>query len=141
MVLNFRAVITGVVIDIVGSFAGSILVLLIYSSILAQQGMEQAAIEQVLTNPASSETLVWMLILVGIFFDGLAGHVTARIAGFLEYWHVLAMLGLMLIIQFALGGSSIFPAWVQVTGLFSGTIAAFLMAYRVKQARASNPPN
>ena len=140
MVLNFRAIITGVVIDLVGSIAGGILVVVLYSAMMTQGNDNADAVEKILKNPANSDTLIWMLILVGIFFDGLAGHITAKIAGFLEYWHVLAMLGLLLVVQYTLRGDSVFASWVQFVGLTGGTSAAFLMAYRVKRTRRIDPP-
>ncbi|WP_020407089.1 hypothetical protein [Hahella ganghwensis] len=139
MMLNFRAIITGVVIDIVGSIAGGLLFMMVYTSILLSRGMAEADVKLLLANPAASIELIWLLLAVGIFFDGLAGYVTARMAGYLEYWHVLAMLGLLTIVQFAMGGGEVFPSWVQVTGFFGGATAAFFSAYRVKSLRESFP--
>ncbi|OZG75122.1 hypothetical protein BTA51_01665 [Hahella sp. CCB-MM4] len=139
MMLNFRAIITGVVIDIVGSIAGGLIFMSIYPTMMLSRGMGQAEIKQILANPASSNELLWLLIAIGIFFDGLAGYVTARMAGYLEYWHVLAMIGLLTIVQFAMGGGEVFPAWVQFTGFLGGTTAAFFSAHRLKMKRLSLP--
>ena len=80
--------------------------------------------------------LLLVLVAVGVFFDGLAGYVTARMAKTLEYWHVLAMLGLLVVIQYGVSAESSFPYIIHVLSLAGGIVAAFYGAYLAKRKRS-----
>ncbi|WP_158304919.1 hypothetical protein [Hahella chejuensis] len=108
-------------------------------------GATKEDLEALIGNPSDAFGLMALLMGVGIAFDGLAGYLTARMAGYLEYWHVLAMWGLLTVMQFALssgGGESdavSIPSYVVIVGYFGGLIAAFSGAYLFKKGKRGSP--
>ncbi len=141
MTLNYRAVLTGLVVDLVGTVVATVIVVTVYVGALSAQGSSDEEIATMLANPADSPELTLILIAIGIFFDGLAGYITARKAGYLEYWHVLAMLGLLVVIQIAIGGGAVLPALVLALSFLGGCSAAFYGAYLVKKEKQRQPPS
>jgi hypothetical protein len=137
MTLNFRAILAGVVIDLVGLIIASAVFVTIFVGSLTAKGASDDEIRALLANPADSASLMFILLMIGIFFDGVAGYVTARRAGYLEYWHVLAMLGLLIVIQLAMSGGPTLPVLVQAVSYIGGGAAAFFGAWLVKRKRIS----
>ncbi|MDG9668784.1 hypothetical protein ONV78_13660 [Hahella sp. CR1] len=145
MTLNFRAVILGTVFDLGGSIIAIRLIAGFYLAMMHAGGASKEELEAFLGNPSDAFALMAILIGVGIAFDGLAGYLTARMAGFLEYWHVLAMWGLLTVMQFALSSGSgesdatLIPSYVFVVGYVGGLIAAFTGAYLFKESKRERP--
>ncbi len=96
---NVRAVLTGLLVDLAGSFAAAVVIVTVYTSILQSQGMDMHELEKRLSDPASLHDLLLILVSVGVFFDGLAGYITARMAPGLEMWHVLALVVILTLIH------------------------------------------
>jgi len=138
MTLNFRAVLAGLVVDLVGVIIASAIFVTIFVSNMSAKGATDEEIRALLSNPFESSTLTFILLSIGVLFDGVAGYVTAHRAGYLEYWHVLAMLGLLIIIQVAMssGGPSV-PGMVYAVSYIGGGAAAFYGAWLVKNKRTS----
>ena len=135
MTLNFRAVLTGVVINLVGLVIASAVFVTLFITTLTAKGATEDEIRTLLANPGDSFVLMLILLVIGIFFDGLAGYITARRAGYLEYWHVLAMLGLLIVIQLAMGGGPALPFLAHVISYLGGGAAAFYGAWLIKRNR------
>ncbi|WLQ12585.1 hypothetical protein O5O45_22925 [Hahella aquimaris] len=145
MTLNFRAVILGTVFDIGGSFIAFNIVSGFYLAMMHAGGASKEDLEALIGNPSDAFELMAILMGVGIAFDGLAGYLTAKMAGFLEYWHVLAMWGLLTVLQLALssgvgeGDAVSLPSYVVVVGYVGGLIAAFTGAYLFKKSKRRSP--
>jgi len=138
MTLNFRAVLAGVVVDLVGMIIASAIFVTVFVTSMSARGLSDEEITALLSNPAESTLLMGVLLLIGVVFDGVAGYVTALKAGYLEYWHVLAMLGLLVVIQLAMGGSGPeLPATIYAISYLGGGAAAFYGAWLVKNKRSS----
>ena len=137
--LNYRAVLAGLAVNLLGSFIGSILVLNVYASRLVSSGMTTAEVEKAimdaLMNPNDHAGLFLALLATGAVFDALSGYVTARRAGYLELWHVLALVGLLAVMQVGagvVGGGVTVWYWL---ALISTIAAAFWGGWRAKIRR------
>ncbi|RMF18581.1 MAG: hypothetical protein D6758_03835 [Gammaproteobacteria bacterium] len=145
MTLNFRAIITGLIVNLLGSLAGAIVVVNFYASRLESAGMSPKDIEQAITealmNPDAHSQLYLGLLAVGTFFDGLSGYVTARKAGFLEYWHVLAMVGLLVVMQLGAGMMAGGTTGWYCAALLLTIGGAFFGGWRAKMRRLKGGPD
>lgn len=126
-----KAIIIGLLVDIIGSFVLVFILGIIYSVVLASQGLAPEEIEHRLTNldPYSTFSLICM------FFGGLmtviAGYLCARIVNYSEYkfavilGFISAMIGFMagesyystldnLFLVLLTLGCSLFGAWLYV---------------------------
>jgi hypothetical protein len=124
-VLNLRAILAGLLVDIAGSFAAWLLVLTTYASMLLSRGVTEQELEATLRDPAQLGNVLFVLMLAGVFFDGLAGYITARMAPRVEYWNVLALVGLLGLMHLSVTGSAEKPVEYQSLALIAGIVAAF----------------
>ncbi len=123
--LNLRAILAGLLVDIAGSFAAWLLVLTTFASMLLSRGASEAELEATLRDPAQWGNILFVLIAVGVFFDGLAGYITARMAPRLEYWNVLALTGLLVLMHVSIAGNQEQPFEHRTLALVVGVVAAF----------------
>ncbi|MFD2231896.1 hypothetical protein [Alkalimarinus sediminis] len=135
MKLKWSAVVFGALIDVALSIALSFVVLIGYASILAAKGMSEAEIQLNLSDPLSTATFALVLISVGVFADAVAGYLTAKFAGYLEYWHALFMIMTVMLLHAALKGESLIPLWYEVLAQMMGVVAAFYGASIYKKSR------
>lgn len=127
--LNIRAILAGLAVDLAGSFAAGLLIIMGYASLLAGRGLDAQQLETLLRDPGQMQGVLILLMVVGVFFDGLAGFITARMARTLEYWNALALAGLLLVLHLSLHAESA-PAtdawrgWALVGGLAAVMVGA-----------------
>lgn len=138
MKLKWSAIVFGALIDIAISIAMSFSVLIVYASILAAQGMPEATIQLKLSDPMSSLFFAFVLMTVGVITDAVAGYLTAKFAGYLEYWHALFMIMTVIVVHAGLKAESIIPLWYELLALVMGIIAALFGAGVYKKKRSSN---
>lgn len=124
MKLKWSAVVFGALIDIALSIALSFIVLIAYATILASGGASEADIQLKLSDPLSTSSFAFILIIVGAVTDGVAGYLTAKFAGYLEYWHALFMIIAVMLLHASLRGESMIPLWYEVVAQVLGVIAA-----------------
>ncbi|UZE96568.1 hypothetical protein [Alkalimarinus alittae] len=133
MKLKWSAIIFGTLIDIALSIALSFFVLIVYASSLAAKGMAEADIQLQLSDPLSSSYFALILMAVGALTDGVAGYLTAKFAGFLEYWHALFMIATVMLVHAILRGESMIPLWYEIVAQILGVMAALYGARRYKK--------
>jgi hypothetical protein len=135
MKLKWSAIFFGALIDIAVSIALSFVVLIAYASILAGNGASEADIQLKLSDPLSGSFFGLILIMVGAVADGVAGYLTAKFAGYLEYWHALFMIATVMLLHTALRGESMIPLWYEIVAQVLGVIAALYGAGLYKKGR------
>ncbi|WP_250655494.1 hypothetical protein [Alkalimarinus coralli] len=138
MKLKWSAIVFGALIDIAISIAMSFSVLIVYASILAGQGMPEATIQLKLSDPMSSLFFAFVLMAAGVITDAVAGYLTAKFAGYLEYWHALFMIMTVMVVHAGLKADSIIPFWYELLAQTMGVIAALFGAGIYKKKRSSN---
>lgn len=138
-VLNIRAILAGLLVDLVGSFAAWLVVLTTYASLLLSQGVSEAELETILSDPEKLGDIIMVLLFAGILFDGIAGYVTARMSPRVEYWNVLALVGLLCLMHFSVNQNENAELAYQTPALIGGIIAAFVGG-GVAKRRSRRPP-
>lgn len=76
-----KAVIFGVLVDILGTTAASFIVMVVYGIFLASRGTDPQEIERVATQLDPLSGLGLFMSAVGCLFSFLGGYVCARVAG------------------------------------------------------------
>jgi hypothetical protein len=79
-----KAVIFGVVVDILGTTAASFIVMVVYGIFLASRGTDPQEIERVATQLDPLSGLGLFMSALGCMFSFLGGYVCARVAGHAE---------------------------------------------------------
>ncbi|MBK8971770.1 MAG: hypothetical protein IPM37_10520 [Hahellaceae bacterium] len=134
-VLNIRAILAGLLVDLVGSFAAWLVVLTAYASMLLGQGVSEAELETILSDPSQLGDIILVLMCAGILFDGFAGYVTARMSPRVEYWNVLALVGLLCLMHFSANRGEGVELAYQTPALIGGIVAAFIGGGLAKRRR------
>ena len=80
-----KAIVIGVVVDIGGSIVLGIILVMIYSVLLASEGLSPKEIEYQLTNLDPHSTFSIISMIVGGLVTVFAGYLCARIANYSEY--------------------------------------------------------
>jgi len=128
MKLKWSAVVFGALIDIAISIALGLVLLIIYASILTGKGLSEADIQISLSDPLSSSIFAVLLLAVGAFTDGLAGYLTAKFAGYLEYWHALFMIMTVMFLHVGMSSGDGVPFWYNLISHILGLAAALFGA-------------
>jgi len=136
MKLKWSAVVFGALIDIAISIALGLVLLIIYASILAGNGLSEADIQVRLSDPLSSSVFAVLLIVVGAITDGVAGYLTAKFAGYLEYWHALFMIMTVMFLHAGMSSGSMVPFWYNLISQGLGLVAALYGAGLYKKIRS-----
>jgi len=136
MKLKWSAVVFGALIDIAISIALGLVLLIIYASILAGNGLSEADIQVRLSDPLSSSVFAVLLIVVGAITDGVAGYLTAKFAGYLEYWHALFMIMTVMFLHTGMSSGSMVPFWYNLISQGLGLVAALYGAGLYKKIRS-----
>jgi len=137
MNLKWSAVVFGALIDIAISIALGLVLLIIYASILAGNGLSEADIQMRLSDPLSSSFFAVLLIVAGVVTDGLAGYLTAKFAGYLEYWHALFMIMTVMFLHVGMSSGSTIPFWYNLISQGLGLVAALYGAGLYKRSGVS----
>ena len=137
MKLKWSAIVFGALIDIALSIALSFFVLIIYASLLAGEGLPDAEIQLKLSDPLSSFHFALILMVIGAIADGVAGYLTAKFAGYLEFWHSLFMIMTVLFLHTALRTETMIPMWYEISALILGIISALCGACFFKKSKVS----
>lgn len=130
--ISFRAVILGVLTDIVGSLAVMTAVGVIVGIAAAAQGAPQAELDLQLQRPG----FLMPSVLLGLGFTALGGFVAGRVSGRLETIHgclvgsVCVVLGILL---WPLSASV--PAWYTVVSLLGSVPLGLLGGYLAENTR------
>lgn len=138
MKLKWSAVVFGALIDIALSIALGLVLLILYASILAGEGVPETEIQLRLGNPLSSSLFAILLLALRAVTDGIAGYLTAKFAGYLEYWHALFMIMTVMFIHVGLSAESPVPFWYELIAQVMGVIAALYGAGLFKKGKASH---
>lgn len=137
MKLKWSAVVFGALIDLAISIALGLVLLIIYASILAGRGLSEADIQINLSDPLSSSVFAVLLLAVGAITDGLAGYLTAKFAGYLEYWHALFMIMTVMFLHAGLSSGVAVPFWYNFISQVLGLAAALYGAGLYKKTGAN----
>jgi hypothetical protein len=80
MYTKIKAVAVGLAVDLGGSIAVTILLVIAYRIVLGAMGVSAEEIESVTANMPTDSALFYLATLAGLAFSGLGGYVCARIA-------------------------------------------------------------
>ncbi len=129
---SFRAIFSGIVIQMIGSIIISIAISTVTRSVLSIQGYEEAEIKQFFMSQFSSIPFMLVGIIPNIFLAVIAGYVVAKSAGKLEYWHALIAISIVALIYYgpAIGKA---PDWFSALSIVGVTLAALTGAGIYKQ--------
>jgi MFS family permease len=86
--LSIKAVIIGLLVDIVGSFVAMFFISVIAGFIFTSKGLTQ---EQIVSELSQSSTFMNIMLFTGFLFTFIGGYVTALIAGREELRHAFVM--------------------------------------------------
>jgi hypothetical protein len=136
MKLKWSAIVFGALIDIAISIALGLTLLIAYATILASNGVIETDIQLRLSDPLSSSVFATLLMVIGAVTDGFSGYLTAKFAGYLEYWHTLFMIMTVMFLHVGLSSESMVPFWYELTAQVLGVIAALYGASLVKKQRS-----
>lgn len=137
MKLKWSAIVFGALIDIALSIALVLVLLIIYASSLAGDGLSETEIQVLLSDPLSSSFFAVILLVAGVFTDGLAGYLTAKFAGYLEYWHALFMIMTVMFLHAGMTSGSTIPIWYDLIAQGLGLVAALYGAGLYKKSRSN----
>jgi hypothetical protein len=100
------AIVVGLITDVGGTIIASIVIGIVYASILGARGLGSAEIESALTNMTDEPALFALGLAVGLGFSVLGGYVCGRIARRNEYRLAGIQAALGVVITSAFGDSS-----------------------------------
>jgi hypothetical protein len=126
---KIKALMVGLTIDIGGTLLASILILVVYSVILAAAGAPPAETEAALRDLSPTSSLSIAAAVVGCGFSALGGFVCARVARSTNYRLGIVLAAISLLTGFLLSGEQYSLSYQAV--MASATVACVLLGTRL----------
>ncbi|MBL4607966.1 MAG: hypothetical protein JKY01_09090 [Pseudomonadales bacterium] len=133
--LSHRAVMYGVLIEIVGTIVVSIAMSAVTRQVLGGRGLDEAEIKVFFQHQFENIPFMLAGLIPGFLVAGLAGYTAAKVADQLEYWHALIVVVLVAAIFY---GPSLTrtPIWftaLSLAGIMTAALIGAGLSKRQKQ--------
>lgn len=134
--LSHKAIIYGVMIEIVGTIVVSIAMSAVTRQVLGGRGLDETQIKAFFQNQFENIPFMLAGLVPGFLVAGLAGYTAAKVADQLEYWHALIVVLLVAVIFY---GPSLTraPIWFSALSLAGIIVSAMLGAGLSKRRKQS----